>query len=457
MTNRERHDRERQASERQSWLIAGCLFLSLFLLWGSGYNTAGLFIEPLFRQFGWDRTQVSTLFAVLALASGVSSPLAGRLLERIEARTIIVAGAILAGAGLVAASRANSFAPMLAAYATLGLGLGLSTFVPTALVISNWFGERRGVALGIVMGGQSLGGMVMAPVVSYAIAHGGWRVGELVLAMPMFAVVVPMVLALIRSHPSKVSAEAPAEVSADAPAGARAEVLETAAATVRSRDIFADVPGLEVAQAVRTRSFWMIVAVQFLYPLAAAGAFVHLVAYLSGIGYGDTAAALALSLVMLFATMGQPLMGVVADRIGGRRAQAMAFGLLAASLMLLLAASQLAVLGIFVLVFGLIVAGPIVLAPMMVAESLGVKRYGSIMGLVGFPFTLGLALGPLAAGAVHDLTASYARAFELCAMTSIVGVIAALTCVTAEWERLPMATIAAAPEPPAPDAAAPER
>jgi MFS transporter, OFA family, oxalate/formate antiporter len=147
----------------------------------------------------------------------------------------------------------------------------------------------------------------------------------------------------------------------------------------------------------------------------------------------------------------------VADRIGGRRAQALAFGLLAASLMLLLAAGQLAVLGIFVLVFGLIVAGPIVLAPMMVAESLGVKRYGSIMGLVGFPFTLGLALGPLAAGAVYDLTASYARAFELCAVTSIVGVIAAFTCVTAEWERLPMATIAAAPEPPAPDAAAPER
>jgi MFS family permease len=114
----------------------------------------------------------------------------------------------------------------------------------------------------------------------------------------------------------------------------------------------------------------------------------------------------------------------VADRIGGRRAQALAFGLLAASLMLLLAASQLAVLGIFVLVLGLIVAGPIVLAPMMVAESLGVKRYGSIMGLMGFPFTLGLALGPLAAGAVYDLTASYARAFELCAVTSIVGVIA---------------------------------
>ena len=142
--------------ERQGYLVAGCLLVSLFLLWGSGYNTAGLFIAPLLKQFGWGRTQVSMLFSVLALASGVSSPVAGRLLERVEARTIIVTGAILSGVGLIAASRANSFGPMLVGYAMLGLGLGFSTFVPTALVVSNWFGERRGIALGIVMGGQSL-------------------------------------------------------------------------------------------------------------------------------------------------------------------------------------------------------------------------------------------------------------------------------------------------------------
>lgn len=414
--------------ERQGWLIAGCLFLALFLLWGSGYNTAGLFIAPLLKQFGWGRTQVSMLFSVLALASGVSSPLAGRMLERIEARLVIALGAMLSGAGLVVASRAHGFGPMLAAYSILGLGLGFSTFVPAALVVSNWFGERRGIALGIVMGGQSLGGMVMAPLVSYAIAHAGWRVGELVLAVPMFVIVTPLALALVRSRPPEAEAGAQAAAAAAPPA---------------ERDLFADVPGLEVAEALRTRSFWMIMAVQFLFPLAGVGAFVHMVAYLSGIGYGDAAAALSLSLVLLIATIGQPLMGVVADRISGRRALALAFALLALSLVLLLAAAQIAGLALFVLVFGLIVAGPIVLSPLVVAESLGVKRYGSLMGLVGFPFTLGLALGPLLSGAIYDLTASYARAFELCAVISIVGVLASLACAPAEWERIATPVIGA--------------
>jgi len=294
-----------------------------------------------------------------------------------------------------------------------------------------------------VMGGQSLGGMVMAPMVGYAIARGGWRVGELVLAIPMFVIVTPIVLALVRSHPPEAVTEASA-VAAEIP-----EVQ-------RGRDIFADVPGLEVAQALRTRSFWLIVLAQFLYPLAAAGAFVHMVAYLSGIGYSDTVAALALSLVMLFATFGQPLMGVVADRIGGRRSLALAFGMLAVSLVLLLAATQTAVLVLFVVIFGLIVAGSIVLTPLVVAESLGVKRYGSLMGLVGFPFTLGLACGPLAAGAIYDLTTSYARAFELCAAISIAGVVISLMCVPSEWERIPLATIDTAPDLAAPGTAAPE-
>ena len=129
-------------------------------------------------------------------------------------------------------------------------------------------------------------------------------------------------------------------------------------------------------------------------------------------------------------------------------------GLLALSLVMLLAASQIVALGLFVLIFGLIVAGPIVLSPLVVAESLGVKRYGSLMGLVGFPFTLGLAIGPLAAGAIYDLTASYARAFELCALIAIVGVAVSLSCVPSEWERLPMA--AAVPDATTLDAAAPQ-
>ncbi len=115
------------------------------------------------------------------------------------------------------------------------------------------------------------------------------------------------------------------------------------------------------------------------------------------------------------------------------------FGMLAAGLVMLAAADQAVVLGLFVLIFGLVSAGPIVLAPIVVAESLGLKRYGSLMGLVGFPFTLGLALGPLAAGGIYDLTASYGSAFKLFFVVSLLGIVASLICVPLKWESVSVA------------------
>ena len=56
--------------ERQSWLIVAGLFVTNLIVFGGGYNTAGVFFPPLLKEFGWSRTQVSILPSVLAAAAG---------------------------------------------------------------------------------------------------------------------------------------------------------------------------------------------------------------------------------------------------------------------------------------------------------------------------------------------------------------------------------------------------
>src|SRR5690349_19607761 len=147
-------------AERDGWVVVGSLFATLFLVFGSGYNTAGVFVTPLIDQFGWGRAQISLLQTALALSAGGVVPLVGVLLDRVEARGVIATGALLAGAGFLLASRAAAFGTILVAYVLVGAGLGAATLLPCALVVANWFGTRRGLALGIAMGGTSLGGMV---------------------------------------------------------------------------------------------------------------------------------------------------------------------------------------------------------------------------------------------------------------------------------------------------------
>src|ERR1700730_3404014 len=94
--------------DRQAWIIASSLFVSLFFLWGRGYNTAPIFLAALLKAFGWSHGRVSWITGGLSLAIGVSAPIAGWLLDRIEARFVMGAGALIAVLGLFCASRSHS-------------------------------------------------------------------------------------------------------------------------------------------------------------------------------------------------------------------------------------------------------------------------------------------------------------------------------------------------------------
>ena len=78
--------------ERQGWIIVASLFVTLLLVFGSGYNTGSVFVPPLVKYFGWSRTKVSELQSLLAVSAGISGPLIGRLLDRDEAPRVRVAG-----------------------------------------------------------------------------------------------------------------------------------------------------------------------------------------------------------------------------------------------------------------------------------------------------------------------------------------------------------------------------
>jgi len=64
---------------------------------------------------------------------------------------------------------------------------------------------------------------------------------------------------------------------------------------------------------------------------------------------------------------------------------------------LIFGAGRTAVLIPFVLIFGLSLGAPLVLVPMLVAESLGLKRFGSIGGIAGVFNTIGAFVGPVGA------------------------------------------------------------
>src|ERR1043166_2469533 len=187
---------------------------------------------------------------------------------------------------------------------------------------------------------------------------GGWRAAYVALALPMVVIVVPLVVATVGNRPREAGVGRAAEP-----------------ATVLA--------GPDVATALRRRSFWLIAFGQFCYAFATTGTNLHGIAHLIGIGYPAASAAQMFSLAFGLAALGKLGMGLLADRLRARRALVANLLLTACGIICLASAESPPVAVGFVVVYGLTVGAPLTLGPMLVAESLGLKRFGSLSGLAG--------------------------------------------------------------------------
>jgi len=287
--------------ERRPWLVIASLFVTLFFVFPTG-NAFGVFLPYLVMQFNCSRAQGASLFSLWTITLGLSAPFVGRLLDRFNARHIMATGVITCGAAVLWASRTESFNAMVGAYLLMGLGAGLSCIVPCSVVTARWFSANRGVAMGVVFAGTSSGASVMTLALSYAAVHAGWRAAYLLLALPMLVVALPLQFLTAKTLPA--GSRAPDPNQDREPAGT----------------------GLTVSAAVMTRSFWLIALAQFCFTFVVTAMVAHLFSYLLDCGYPQQSAALVVSLTLVVATFGKPLMGRLADRLSARRADAMFCG-----------------------------------------------------------------------------------------------------------------------------------
>ena len=409
--------------ERNGWLIIATLFMAIFFVSGATTNCISVFLTPFMKRFGWNHAKVSLVPTAFSLAVGLVSPLIGYLLDRLEARIVVCAGAILAIAGLLIASHSVTIGSMVAAYIAMGLGVSAATFIPASLVAANWFQDKRGLAVGVVVAGSSASGITMPPLADHLIRNFGIAATFITLAVPIAALVIPFVFLVVRTRPE----------------GA---VKTTVAEQIKT------LPGLEVGPAMATRAFWLLAVVQGLGMAGLGGTFYHVVPALIDAGYAPAHAALVLSTQAAASVVGFIVMGWLADRFTARQVLPWALAALGVSILMLLGARHSVAwewwLGGFVMVFGLTAGCTSSLTPVVAVETLGLRRFGTLWGLIGLGSTIGLAGGPLLVGAVFDATNSYALALELCAAMVLTAAVAVMLVTPAEGvEALPASALRA--------------
>jgi len=398
--------------DRRGWIIVGAICVTMFFIWGA-INSSTVFFVPLLKYFGWTRAKLSSALSIGWITGGAASPLIGWLADRVNPKKMMIVGATLTGVLWILLSRFTTFEEFLAIQGLFGICVGASTTIPCSIVIASWFERQRGLAIGIAFAAAPIGGAAMTPLVNYIIALAGWRAGYLTLALPILVIVVPLILLLVR------------------PANSGDDAAATDTATAGPIQL----PGFELWQAMKTRSFWLISAAQFLVGGGAYGMGPHYVAYLTGVGYSAAFAATTWSMYLVTTTVGALLGGPFADRAGARTAIVATCILGVFGLLGFMGASHALGLAVNILAGGFALGALGVQMPLVIIESLGVKRFGSLMGITGVFLTIGAATSPIVAGRIFDLTGSYEIALGSFVVMLTVCAVALLGCRTLASEE----------------------
>jgi sugar phosphate permease len=396
------------------WLILAGSLLALGLTYSVMYSFS-VFYVALLEEFGWGRGEAAGIYSVFMIVTGIGALGAGALSDRFGAGRVLACGAFCLAIGLLLSSRVTSLWHLYLSFGILaGLGVSLAGWTPCAIMVSQWFSVRLGLALGIASGGIGVGIMALVPLVQLLITSLGWRTAYIVLAGIVFFGLLPLGLFVLRGRPEDLGQKVDG-IDSDAVTpgkkgrrrtGKEVEIVDPSWA---HRE-------WTVPMAVKTTRLWLLSAVKLLGGIATQMIFVHQVVYLVENGYDRLLAASVVGLIGLLSVAAKVFWGWAADNIGREMTYTLGCGAMIVAVGLLVLATVAPSPGMLYLYAAIFALGYGVSAPMwpiVTSDLFAGRKFGSIYGFISLFSGFGNALGAWVGGFVYDLTGSYAIAFAI--------------------------------------------
>jgi len=368
------------------------------------FNTLPIVIGPINAGMGWSFQEISIGIAIYGTVGALLAPAVGGLADRIGTKPVALASLI--GFGLAFGAMAfvpDNLTAFYAIWALIGVvGIG-STPVSWSRTINLWFYENRGLALGILLLGTSLAGLVVPQVANAALAVSDWRNVFLVLAaLPLF-VGFPLALFLFRDPTPE---ERPAQLS---------QGNNT-------------LTGLTLRETLFGYRFWVLFVSIICIALAYGGAHIHMVQMVQFHGIDPDMAALVMSVVAAGIFSGRIIVGLLFDRLWAPGVAVPVLLLpIVACYLLIGTSTPVSVIFIAGYCLGFAAGAESDMIAYLASRYFGMKAYGRTYGFLYMPFGIFSSLSATLYGGVRDQTGNYDQALWLAMGLFAVGGLILLT------------------------------
>ena len=259
--------------------------------------------------------------------------------------------------------------------------------------------KRRGLALGLIYIGSNLGGIALVPLAVEIAADSSWREAWQTIGLGLAVVLFPFALLAVREpRPDEVL-----------------EPEEEEAGTA------SDGPSLTLAEALRTRSFWILGFVLFSYFAFFMAITDHVVTFLMDEGLERDAAVDAFRAAIGMGLIAKLAYGAVADHVSPKTGAILNTAVFLTSSLVCLVLPGEPWLSLFVVTYGFAAAARDVVYPLIVVHCFGVKYLAEIYGALTVMLLLGGSPGSILAGVASDQFGSYQPAFFVFAVLNAIS------------------------------------
>ena len=384
------------AATPNAWVILTVLFVGLVASFGMRVSF-GAYISPWECDFSITRTVVTSISSLNFVIYAIGQPLTARLNEYFGKSVVPTASIILAGVSLLLTSQAGHIWQV---YILFGVGFSIGVAgccnVIAAAVISNWFVEKRGFAVGLTTSGMAVGQLVLVPINMFLIESLGWRTTMAILSIIIMVIVAPLFIIFLRFRPGEKGLKPYGYV--DSEDDGQNSVINTAD-TKKS---------LPLADVFKKRAFWQLAIPYFVCGFTDVGLInTHLIPMAEGKGFPSAGVALAFSLIAIANIVGSIFLGHLSDIFSRKRQLAMIYVFRGATFVILIFIQQPWLLFLFAVLYGAVELATVAPTSSLVIELFEGYSSGTIIGVVSISHQLGGAVGSWVPGILYDLTESY--------------------------------------------------
>lgn len=388
------------------WVIVVAGMVGAAFMVGTSVFSIGVYAEEMQAELGWSRSELFGALALRLTAGALLSPFLGAISDRRGgARVIMVVSAVLMGLSLAPLKWTDSLLVFYLVYG--GLGAVASAVLGSIMlgVVPKWFIRRRAKAVAVAAAGGALGPLVFPVLNSELITALGWRDAWFVVGVLALVLLVPLSFAIHRS-PEDVGL-LPDGDAADTVAGPRHRFGAEYSYTLQ--------------EALRTRSFWLL-TMAFSFALMSMNSWQpSWVPYLTNAGFSLRVASTTILVFGVFSFSGRFVWGPAAQRFPMNRLMIAQLGTTTTALALLLSISNVPLLYLWSMIYGVSTGGFWLLQPLTLANYFGARNLGAIRGFNQPFLAIASGIAPLSAAFLFDSTNSYVGVMVFAASAAAIG------------------------------------